>query len=377
MTGPQSMNWQANQRVERSLAIRTSSPSFPELCLVAAIADLTLVALIPIFLASAVLVWWTGTRLTGLVDQVARRLGMGQAFAGMVLLGGITSLPELAAVSTSSLSGNATLAVNNLLGSAALNVLLLVFADVVFGRDALTRVAAQPGTLMQGVLGMMLLAAVAGVVLWGDVSLGPVGAGSVVVAVLCLLAMRISSGFERRDVWRRVDDEGDEPNEDADPERSLPRMLVALALLAITILAAGAMLALSAEGIAEQAGLSSGMVGFLLVALATSLPELSSVTAAVRAGRYELAVGDIFGTNLFNLTLLALADLLSSAPEPVLAAAGTFEVLGALVALLMTGAFVVGLLERKDKTVLRMGYDAVAALLIFVGGIAVMAPLAP
>lgn len=119
------------------------------------------------------------------------------------------------------------------------------------------------------------------------------------------------------------------------------------------------------------------MVGFLLVALATSLPELSSVTAAVRAGRYELAVGDIFGTNLFNLTLLAVADLLSAGEKSVLAAAGTFEVLGALVALLMTGAFVIGLLERKDRTVLRMGYDAMAALLVFAGGIAIMAPLAP
>ena len=352
-------------------------PNREEPPLTAAISTLPLTALIPIFLGAAGIVWWTGTRLTGLVDQLARRLGMGQAFAGMVLLGGITSLPELAAVSTASVSGDATLAVNNLLGSAALNVLLLVFADVVFGRDALTRVAAQPGTLMQGVLGMMLLAAVAGVVLWGDVPLGPVGAGSMVIAVLCLLAMRISSGFERRDVWRRVDEDDDEPDEDADTERPLARMLMALAALAATILAAGALLALSAEGIAEQAGLSSGMVGFLLVALATSLPELSSVTAAVRAGRYELAVGDIFGTNLFNLTLLAVADLLSAGEKPVLEAAGTFEVLGALVALLMTGAFVVGLLERKDRTVLRMGYDAMAALLVFAGGIAIMAPLAP
>lgn len=122
-------------------------------------------------------------------------------------------------------------------------MLLLVFADVVFGRDALTRVAAQPGTLMQGVLGMMLLAAVAGVVLWGDVPLGPVGAGSMRIAVLYLLAMRISSGFERRDVWRRVDEDDGEPDEDTDTERPLARMLMALAALAATILAAGALLA--------------------------------------------------------------------------------------------------------------------------------------
>ena len=341
-----------------------------------AIASLPMAALATLFAVAAVIVWWAGTRLTSYVDAVAQRFGLGQAFAGMVLLGGITSLPEFAAVSTASLNGNASLAVNNLLGSAAVNVLLLVLADVAFGRGALTRAAAQPGTLMQGVLGMMLLSAVAGVVLWGDfavvgVGVG-VGAGTVGVAVACLLAMRISSGFERRDVWRRTEEDGPGPKvEDSDP-RSTGRLLLGLTLLGAVILAAGAMLSLSADGIAEQAGLSSGMVGFLLVAFATSLPELSSITAAVRAKRYELAVGDIFGTNLFNLVLLLVVDLLSP-DRPVLAAAGTFEVLGALVALMMTGAFVVGLLERRNRTLLRMGYDAVAALVIFIMGVAAMA----
>lgn len=339
------------------------------------VAGLPLTALVPLFAAAAAVVWWAGTHLTAQVDQVARRFDLGQAFAGMVLLGGITSLPELAAVSTASISGDATLAVNNLLGSAAVNILLLVIADVVFGRDALTRVAAQPGTLMQGVLGMMLMGAVACVVLWGDLSLAGVGLGAVGVAAACVFAMRVSSRYERRDVWRRTEDDPDHSPAEAEPDRrSTRRMLATLTLLGLAILAAGALLSLSAEGIATQAGLSSGMVGFLLVAFATSLPELSSVTAAVRARRYELAVGDIFGTNLFNLTLLLVADLLSSG-EPVLAAAGPFEALGALVALLMTGAFLIGLLERGNRTLLRMGYDAIAAFAIFVLGVAAMSTL--
>ena len=67
-----------------------------------------------------------------------------------------------------------------------------------------------------------------------------------------------------------------------------------------------------------------------------------------------------------------MADLLSSG-GPILAEAGPFEAIGALTALLMTGAFVVGLLERQDRAVLRMGYDALAALGIFALGIAAMA----
>ncbi|WP_425487071.1 hypothetical protein [Microvirga makkahensis] len=64
---------------------------------------------------AAACVWWAGTRLTGYLDAIADRTGIGQAFAGMLLLGGITSLPEIAAASTSSWTGNASLAINNLL----------------------------------------------------------------------------------------------------------------------------------------------------------------------------------------------------------------------------------------------------------------------
>lgn len=149
------------------------------------------------------------------------------------------------------------------------------------------------------------------------------------------------------------------------------RLVGVTVALGAVILVAGAALSLSADELSERARLSSGMVGFLLVAFATSLPELSSIIAAVRARNYELAIGDIFGTNLFNLLLLLPIDALSR-DAAALAETGTFEALGAAVALLMTGAFVVGLLERRDRTILRMGHDSVAALLIFVVGVALM-----
>lgn len=324
------------------------------------------------FAASALVVWLAGTRLVTLADQLAHRFRLGRAFAGMLLLGGITSLPELAAVSTASLHGNASLAVNNLLGSAAINVLLLAIADAALGRDALTRVAARPATLMQGVLSIMLMALVALVVLAGDVAaIGGVGVGTLVITAAALAALRISAVYEQRRVWTTIEAPSP-PAGPAKPRGSTSRLLLATAGIALAITVAGAALALTGDAIAERAGLSSGMVGFLLMAFATSLPELSSIIAAVRAQHYELAVGDVLGTNLFNMLLLLIVDLLA-AGDPVLASAGTFETLGALLTTLMTGVFVVGLLERRDRTIFRMGYDAVAAILIFLAGFAAMA----
>ena len=294
----------------------------------------------------------------------------------MLLLGGITSLPELATVTTSSIAGNAPLAVNNLLGSTAVNILLLAMADIVFGRGALTSVVAKPATLMQGVLGMMLLGLVAMIVLSGDYPVFGMGAGTIIIALGALLAIRIAARFERRRVWQPAEDAEGSASEDdgqsAPDRRSLRRLVLVTAGLGFIILVAGVALSQSADAFAARTGLSSGMIGFVLVAFATSLPELSSIVAAVRQKRYELAVGDIFGTNLFNLMLLLVADLAASGP-PVLKQAGAFEALGALLALLMTGCFTIGLLERKDKTIWRMGYDAAGALLLFCGGMLLMA----
>ncbi|WP_204985699.1 hypothetical protein [Microvirga pakistanensis] len=131
---------------------------------------------VPIFAMAAACVWWAGTRLTGYLDAIADRARIEHAFAGMLLLGGITSLSEVAAVSTSSWTGNASLAVNNLLGSVAINVLLIALADAVLGRDAITSAIGKSPTLMQGVLSITALAFAAMAIVSGDVPVAGVGA---------------------------------------------------------------------------------------------------------------------------------------------------------------------------------------------------------
>ena len=145
--------------------------------------------------------------------------------------------------------------------------------------------------------------------------------------------------------------------------------LVALfAISAAAVWFGGSRLAGYVDAITDRTGLAAGMVGFVLVGFATSLPEVSSITAAVRMRRYQLAIGDVFGTNIFNIMLICLADLVYRG-GPVLGEAGRFEVIGAMLAVFMTGIFIVGLLERRDRTIFRMGYDAIAAILVFATGL--------
>jgi cation:H+ antiporter len=112
-------------------------------------------------------------------------------------------------------------------------------------------------------------------------------------------------------------------------------------------------------------------VGAVLVAIATSLPEVSSTVAAVRLGQYELAFADIFGTNLLDLALVTLADAGYAGP-PVLNEVGRFSSFAALLGIAVTGIFLGGLIERRDRVVLRMGVDSALVLVVYLGGLLVL-----
>jgi cation:H+ antiporter len=288
----------------------------------------------------------------------------------MFLLGGITSLPEIATVGTASITGNAPLAVNNLLGTAAINILLLAVADAFLGRDALTSAVASASTLLQGTLGMILLSGVAAIIIWGDSGAFGIGIGSSVLLLACVGSLWLSSRYSREHIWEAVGDGQDRGNtrRSYGPLRGLVIRTIAAAAV---ILVAGFLLASSADAIAAQSGIGSNIIGLVVVGFATSLPEVSSIVAALRLRRYELAVGDIFGTNIFNIAIIFLADA-GYRRAPVLAEMGKFEVLATLIALTMTGIFVIGLLERKDRTVLRMGCDSVGAIVVYLIGLVLL-----
>ena len=343
--------------------------------------SLPLAANFGLLLVSAAIVWIAGTRLAYFADAIAVRIGMGRALAGFLLLGGITSLPELATTTTAALGGNATLALNNILGSVATNVLLLAIADAILGRDALTSVIAHPSTLLQGALGIILLGVVAAGIAVGDVEVFGLGVWSAALVPLFALAVWLSSRHENRPTWIASDhidvvlagQQGIASVVPAEPLVQAPigQLLKRAGFVAAVILVAGYTLAETGDAIAIETGLGASLVGFLLVGFATSLPEISSMVGAIRLRRYELAVGDIFGTNLFDLMLIPVADMFFRG-GPILAQAGRFEIVAALLGIVLTAIYIVGLLDRRNRTFMRMGYDSLSAILTYAIGVVVL-----
>lgn len=339
-----------------------------------------------IFAVAAVVVWLAGTRVSLLADTIARKTGIGHAVIGLLLLGGVTSLPEIGVTVTAAWIGNASLAVNNLLGSIALQVAILAVVDAAIGRRALTSVVPDATVLIQGTLSILLLALPVAAVVCGDIAFLGVG----LWAWGCLTAYLIST-------WLLSRNKGNMPwspvsrNEarGVDPERqhdqlqpqarsgsaddegeSLGRVVAKVSGLAAVILIAGFAVSQTGDAIAAQSGMGSSVVGYVLVAAATSLPELSSTLSAARIGNYTMALSNILGTNLLNVGLLFVVDLVASG-DPVLTRVGSFAAFGALLGIVLTGIFMVGLLERRDRTILRMGYDS-AAVIVYLGGMVLL-----
>jgi cation:H+ antiporter len=119
----------------------------------------------------------------------------------------------------------------------------------------------------------------------------------------------------------------------------------------------------SAVGVAEITGLSTGFVGTALVAVVTPLPEVTTTLAAARLGAYDLAIGNLFGSNLFNMFALGFADLfflqgrLLGVIDPAITLAG-------LIALILTSIGLIGNLAREER---RFGFMELDALLILIG----------
>lgn len=281
------------------------------------------------FLASGIAVVLAGTALARYADTIAERTRLGRLWIGSVLLAGATSLPELATDLFAVRLGAADLAVGDLFGSSMANMLILALVDLIPPRrGVLQRVALDHALIASLAIALNALAAVL-VLVRPQASFLSVGPGS--------LALFLGYVAGTRAVYRNMlrDDAPPAPasiGDETKPTLSLQQALRGFGLAALAVLLAAPAFAWSARGIAEVSGLGNTFVGTSLVGIATSLPEVVTCLAAVRMGAFDLAVGNLFGSNAINMAIFLPLDLaqpgsLFGALDPGHGISGLFAVL--------------------------------------------------
>jgi len=330
------------------------------------------------FLLAAAVVWVMGTRLTNHVEIVAERTGVGRAFIGLVLLGGVVSIPELSTSVTAAISGNARFAANTLLGGIAVTMVAIAVVDAVVRERPISTDITNPVVLLQGALCVLFLLVTAAAITIGDIGVLGAGAWTTALFVLYICFAQMVRRYQRRHPWiaeeeRTAETEAEKAEAAAERRKllrhqhRLPRLILITVGLATATAAAGILLARVGDALAIQTGLGSSFAGFMLGGIVTSLPEVSSIFAAVRIRRFELVFSAAYGSNLFSTMAIYFADL-GYPGGPILAQAGRFELFAVILGAAVCGIFLAGCVERTNRSVLGMGVDSLIVLCTYFGG---------
>jgi len=316
------------------------------------------------FLVVTGLILFSGIRLSRYGDMIAEKTGLSRLWLGLVLMASVTSLPELATgLSSVVVAKLPNIAAGDILGSCVFNLFLLSVLDALSKRVPIASRAHQGNLLTAGMF--LLLVSAVGVGLFaGDrlPGLGWIGLYTPFLLIGYLSAIWLAFKFEKRNP--PVNGLG-ENGVSLYKTVTLKRAVVGYVVNAAVVVGAAIFLPRIAEGIAGMTGLGTTFVGTIFVAMSTSLPELTVTIASFKLGAIDTAVGNIFGSNLFNMAILAVDDLFFI-KSPLLAAVEKQHLIAVLSAVAMTGLAAAGLIYRSPKKRFPLSWDTCGIFLVFI-----------
>ena len=251
------------------------------------------------------LIWGADLFVLG-ASAIARNLGVSPLLIGLTIVAFGTSSPEIFSSAAAALEGEPELAIGNAIGSNLFNV------GVALAVAALIRPLKTPRSLARKELPALLMVTLSAGVLLLDYELGRFDALMLIIITL-YICYRLFRQRTSMDAFAGIG--GDDRRGEASRFKMILYPFYLLLGLAMLVVSAEALVSASSN-IAEALGVSTAIIGLTIVALGTSLPELAASVACVLRGHHDLAIGNIIGSNIFNLlAVLPFPGLL--APGPV------------------------------------------------------------
>jgi cation:H+ antiporter len=320
----------------------------------------------------------TAIVLTRLADRFADERGLGKAFVGMLLLATVTSLPEVVTGATAGAIGSVDMAFGAVFGSCSFNIVIIVIMNLVFAGGGSVLRAARPAQLLSSSFGIVMitlsLLAITSVQKFAGrpvVQQGIESLACVAIVITYMSCMHLIHKFERREIATQ------EKLPLLTPTSWMIPKLIGVSLITI---AAAWWLTQTGDVLAEHPiellggrVLGKTVVGLSFLAAATSLPEIATSITAVRINNLDMALGNVFGSNMFNILVLPVVKLSTLATGDSLMMVGAnfsanVNILAGLVPVLLTAVAVAGIAYRTQRRVLRLGFDSVVLMVIYVLG---------
>ena len=312
------------------------------------------------FLISAAVIVLAATQLAKYGDIIAVRTRLGGMFIGILLLAGATSLPEVLTTISSLSQGVPNLAAGNLLGSNMFNMLMLAFIDLAGRQQRILRKAALKHALTGSLAVMMITMVVFFILARINIRVGWVGLDS----ILLMLSYGVAIYLIQQNTSPVITLEPEIPAGYPSLRRGLIGFVIAAGVLAV----ATPIMVRASATIAEITGLGASFVGTTLVAVVTSLPEMVTTLAALKLGADDMAIGNLFGSNMFNMFALGLTDLFYTQGSFMAVIDSSF-LLVSVIGLLMTILALIGNLARIERRLWFLEADAAALIVVYFLGL--------
>jgi len=315
------------------------------------------------FIICTVLILLAGKRVAKYGDVIAEKTGLGGLWIGLVLVSVATSLPELfTGIGSVVFLDAPNLTIGNLFGANTYNLLNIALLDFLNKGAPLLSTLSKGVLLTAGLSLVPLLIAAAGIFLSSQIpqfSFAHVSIYSILILVLYLVSTRIIFKFET----------GQPPplafKYDHIP---LKKAYLFYGISAAVIVGAGIWLAYIGEELAGLLGLGQNFVGSLFIGFTTTLPEITVSVIALRLGAKELAIANMLGSNLFNIAIIFINDLLYK-KAPIFNVASRNHIFTAFIAVVLTLVVIAGLITKpKRKTRLGLSSYALVLIVVFIIG---------
>jgi cation:H+ antiporter len=319
------------------------------------------------FIVCSALIVYSGYKLSRYGDIIAEKTGMGRTWIGVVLMASVTSLPELVTgLSSVTFAGVPDIAVGDVLGSCVFNMLILAVLDGLY-RPMPLSTKAHYGHVLSAGFGILLLSVVAASLFLRDrlSPFGWIGLYSLLCMLIYFTAERMVYNYEKRQRAAYIRETAEQLKYADIP---LKTAVIRYAANALVVVMSAVFLPRIGEGIAAATGLGQSFVGNVMIAVSTSLPEVVVCVAALKIDAVDLAIGNLFGSNVFNIFILALDDFFFL-QGPLLSFASSAHIISALSAIAMTTVAVIGLTYRAEKKRLPMAWDSMGIVLMYMANI--------
>ncbi len=316
------------------------------------------------FVFNAVLIVVAGTKLTQCADRFSEEFNVGKVWLGIILLGMVTSLPEAISSLSAVISLRAyDLAIGNLLGSDNFNLMLLVVMDLIYRKAAITNDIRSDRTniVSAGMVVLLELIVIAEIIfpkVFSFSMFGCLNIGMLLIMFLFFIGMRLLYSFQAYNVFEVNRTKQDLLNQ------SRIKIIIGLILSAGVVIFAAIRLASSADIIAKQTGLGRTFVGSIFLACVTSLPEMVVSLSALKLGAIDMAVGNIFGSNMINIFIIGVCDLVSRGIF-VLSMVSKLQILTASLGIILVCIAVIGISVKHKRTYLGLGIDSIMMSILF------------